>query len=53
MTFKYYKLSADKGNVLAYRNVGMCYLNGIGTDKNPSLTYKYYKLAADSGLAAG
>ena len=47
MSFKYYKLSADKGNTTAQNNLGNCYLNGIGTEKDYEIAFKYYKLSAD------
>ena len=46
---RYYKLSADQGNVDAQFNLAVCYATGSGVDKNETEALKYYQLAADQG----
>lgn len=36
MAFKCYKQSADLDNALGCKNLGMCYMDGTGTAKNPN-----------------
>ncbi|AFH49564.1 TPR repeat protein [Ignavibacterium album JCM 16511] len=40
---------AEKGSVIAQSALGICYLKGIGTNKNKALAVKYFRLAAFRG----
>lgn len=40
---------ADKGSVISQSALGICYLKGIGTNKNKALAVKYFKSAAFRG----
>lgn len=42
--------SAKNGNAQAQYEVGMCNLNGIGTDQNSNVAVKFFELAANQGL---
>jgi hypothetical protein len=44
--FKYFKLSADKGNSFAQYDVGICYYHGKGVDHDPKEAFKYFNLSA-------
>lgn len=52
-SFKYFKLSADKGNAVAQCYLGLHFLNGDGTLKNLKEAFKYIKLSADKENAEG
>ena len=52
----YFKSASDKGNIAANFNVGLCYEEGIGTNKdlqkvNQSITLDSYSFAASRGHA--
>jgi TPR repeat protein len=47
MAFKYVKLAADQGHIVAQSYIGHLYVNGIGTTKNNYLAFINLKLAAD------
>lgn len=49
--FSLLSASVEQGCDLGIYSLGVCYLGGIGVDKNSSLAYKYIKQAADSGNA--
>lgn len=38
---------AEKGDKIVYNNLGVCYQQGVGTEKNEALAMKYFKMAAD------
>lgn len=40
---------AEKGSVISQSALGICYLKGIGTNKNKALAVKYFRLAAFRG----
>ena len=40
---------AEKGNAIARRNMGICYNNGIGVEKDLQEAFKWFKLAAEQG----
>jgi len=46
---EYYQLSADQGNSDAQCNLGYCYKNGIGVEKDLDKAIHYYQLSADRG----
>ncbi len=51
---KWYKKAAEKGNVSAMCNLGICYQYGFGAsinDENLALAIEWYKKAADQGYA--
>ena len=45
--FKYYKLAANYNFIDAQKQIGECYLRGIGVEKHRDNAIKYLKLAAD------
>ncbi len=47
--FKYYKLAADQGHIMAQMYVGYCYEMGEGVKRNIDLCIKYYKKSAAQG----
>lgn len=47
--FKWYVIVAEKGDISAQYNLGMCYENGFGVEKDTSSAIKWYKLAAEGG----
>jgi TPR repeat protein len=47
--FKYFKIAAKLGHMLAQTNVGAMYLCGRGTDKNHKKAVKWLKKAAKNG----
>nr|MCR4898079.1 TIR domain-containing protein [Acholeplasmatales bacterium] len=53
VAFKYYKLSADKGNSRGQSSLGVSYAKGIGIEKNEGLAFKYIKLSAEQACAVG
>lgn len=46
--FVWFKKASDAGHIKAMVNVGYCYANGIGVEKNPLLATEYYNNAARS-----
>jgi TPR repeat protein len=36
--------------MLIFSETGWCYLNGIGTRKNPKMAAKYYRMAEKQGV---
>lgn len=44
--FDYYRKSASEGDAGGLYNVGLCYLNGVGTEKNLEQAEMWLKLAA-------
>ncbi|GES75624.1 kinase-like domain-containing protein [Rhizophagus clarus] len=46
---KTYKEAADKGDIMAIHNLGYCYQNGIGVEKNGIKSFELYKEAAEKG----
>ncbi len=44
--FVWFKKASDNGHVKAMVNVGYCYANGVGVEKNPTLAAEYYNSAA-------
>ena len=49
LAFKFYKISAKRGNHLALYSLGNMYFNGIGVEKNIKKSYKWFKLSAEKG----
>ena len=47
--FEYFKLGYEQGDMKAGRHVGLCYKDGIGTEKNDEEAYKWFTLAAQRG----
>lgn len=47
--FKYYKFVADKGDLNAQFNLGMCYEKGQGVGKNNEEAVKWYRKSAEQG----
>ena len=47
---KWYRKAAEQGYSAAQFNLGVCYDNGDGVDKNPSKAKYWYRKAADNGL---
>lgn len=48
--FKWYQKAVDSGSKAACFNLGLCYENGFGTDKDPLKAFYLYKQAAESGI---
>jgi len=48
--FQYYKNAEEKDYIS--EGIGLCYLYGIGVDKNDSEAFKYFTIAADRGYTA-
>ena len=46
----WYLKAAKQGNFLAQYNLGSCYRNGDGVEKNLQLAEEWYRKAADNGL---
>lgn len=42
----YYHMAADKGSVIAINNIGTCYINGNGVERNYILAFDYFERAA-------
>ena len=47
--FELYKKSADQNDAVGLREVGKCYENGYGVEKNQMEAIKYYSEAAEKG----
>ena len=47
--FNLSRIAAKKGDLLAEIRVGICYSQGIGTERNDSAAFFWYKKAADRG----
>lgn len=50
LAYKYYKMSADQGYLLALDNVGDCLRFGSGVEQNVFEARKYYQVAVDNGF---
>ncbi|KAF0502931.1 calmodulin-dependent protein kinase [Gigaspora margarita] len=50
--FKLFKSAADRGNIIAKNNLGICYQKGRGTDVNMFEGFKLFEQAAKMGLPA-
>ena len=46
---KWFRISADKGNVEAMGILGVCYFEGQGVSRNCDEAVKWYKIAAEKG----
>jgi len=46
---KYYKLSAEQGNLRGQYHIGYCYENGLGVSKDLNEARRWYNLAAEQG----
>jgi len=46
---RWYRLAANRGNVLAQFNLGWMYANGRGVSQDAAEAEKWYRLAADQG----
>jgi TPR repeat protein len=44
-----YRIEAEQGNVKAQNNLGVCYANGWGINKNLSEAVKWYRKSAEQG----
>ena len=42
-------IAADRGDTLAYANIGYCYENGEGVKKDLKMAEFYYKKGAEEG----
>lgn len=49
--FELFKRAAESGSKEALRNLGKCYMKGLGVNKLPAEAVKYYKKAAEQGDA--
>ncbi|KAI8849634.1 hypothetical protein BC829DRAFT_416679 [Chytridium lagenaria] len=47
-----YKKSSEKGNTLATTNIGACYQNGVGTEKNEKAAFECFDGAVKKGESA-
>ncbi len=47
--FQYYQSSAEKGNVKAQNNLGVCYFNGKGVKKDCSKAFFLFQMASEQG----
>lgn len=47
----YYKISAQKGDLSSFFNIGEIYRKGLGVDANPSEAMTYHRYAASKGYA--
>lgn len=45
---KYLKVALELGSVAAINSIGLCYLNGIGVDKDRNVAIEYFEKAANS-----
>ncbi|MEY8684835.1 caspase family protein [Bacteroides sp. AN502(2024)] len=50
LAYKYYKMSADQGYLMALDNVGDCLRFGKGVEQNVFEARKYYQVAVDNGF---
>ncbi|CAG8514286.1 1243_t:CDS:2 [Dentiscutata heterogama] len=48
--FKLFRSAADKGNIVAMYNLGLCYRKGHGTYEDMNEGFKYLKQAAEMGV---
>ena len=48
---EYYREAAEKGHAAAQFNIGCCYFNGQGIEKNLTEAVKWFKKAAEQGYA--
>lgn len=46
---KWYSKSAEQGHIEAQVQLGICYANGLGVDKNKDKAYYWWKKAAEQG----
>lgn len=49
LVFQYSTKAAELGSPLGHTNLGHCYLDGIGVEKNRGIARKHFKLAAETG----
>lgn len=49
--FELFQKAAENGSKEAQRNLGKCYMKGLGVNKLPAEAVKYYKKAAEQGDA--
>lgn len=47
--FRWYRTAARKGNTSAQCNLGLCYSNGEGVEKNEKRAVKWWTKAAEKG----
>ena len=47
--FQYYQLSAEKGNIKAQNNLGVCYFNGKGAEKDCAKAFSFFQNASEQG----
>ncbi len=47
--FKYYKIAAQKNDIVALNNLGSLYFSGVGTDRDVEKASSLFKRAADLG----
>jgi len=50
-TFECYKKAAEQGRAVAQYNLAICYVNGIGIEKDEKQAVEWYKKAAAQGYA--
>ena len=48
---RYYEMAANQGHIQARYDVGLCYVNGIGVDKDHGEAVLWFQPAADEGHA--
>lgn len=48
---RWYRLAAEQNESVAIYNVGYCYEDGIGVEKNEFEAVKWYRRSADQGNA--
>ena len=48
-SFGYFKKAAEKKDPNGFYNLGMCYMNGYGTEQDVDMAYDSFKFAADAG----
>jgi TPR repeat protein len=53
MAVRWYRRSAEQGNDLAQRRLGLLYERGDGVPQDYVQAYKWYKLGAANGVKAG
>ena len=49
---KWFRMAADQGHLEAQTNLGVCYKNGRGVEKDEAKGVEWYRKAADQGYAA-
>ena len=47
----YYRKAADKGDIVAHYNMGVCYENGSGVSRNIEIAKGWYKKASEQGYS--